>query len=93
MTETFWTLLHDAAHWEFEIFLMLVFDGLVGAMLWPFIKKHWDHHVARDKREKTIAGPPLVPGLPYAAFVDGKLVTIFVNGIADTRPVSKKQPD
>ena len=25
--ETFWTLLHDKGHWEFEIFLMLLFDG------------------------------------------------------------------
>jgi hypothetical protein len=47
--ETFWTLLHDAPHWEFELFLMLVFDGIVGAMLWPFFKRHWKHHIARDK--------------------------------------------
>jgi hypothetical protein len=49
--ETFWTLLHDAAHWEFELFLMLVFDGVLGALLWPFIKKHWGHHVERDRKE------------------------------------------
>jgi hypothetical protein len=30
---------------------MLVFDGIVGAVAWPFVKKHWDHHLARDKRE------------------------------------------
>jgi hypothetical protein len=49
--ETFWTLLHDAAHWEFELFLMLVFDGIIGAIAWPFIKKHWQHHVERDTAE------------------------------------------
>jgi hypothetical protein len=49
--ETFWTLLRDSAHWEFEIFLMLLLDGLVGAIAWPLIKKHWEHHIERDKRE------------------------------------------
>ena len=53
--ETFWTLLHDSAHWEFEIFLMTIFDGVIGylgfRLFWPFIKRHWNHHVDRDKRE------------------------------------------
>jgi len=79
MQETFWTLLHDAAHWEFEVFLMVVFDGVVGALLWPFAKKHWDHHVARDRKEKAPAPTVLTAGRPYAAFVDGKIVTIFVS--------------
>jgi hypothetical protein len=43
------------AHWEFEIFLMAVFDGLIGAGIigfcWPRIKKHWHHHLERDKAE------------------------------------------
>ncbi len=47
--ETFWSLLHDKAHWEFEIFLMVIFDLVLGALVWPFIKKHWNHHVAHDK--------------------------------------------
>ena len=55
MTETFWSLLHDRAHWEFELFVglieMLVFDGLIGLLLWPTIKRHWQHHIDRDKRE------------------------------------------
>lgn len=58
MHETFWTLLHDAAHWEFEIFLMLLFDGLLFGLLWPFVRKHWSHHVARDRRD-TIYGRDL----------------------------------
>ena len=35
--ETFWTLLHDVAHWEFEIFLMFLFDIIIGLILWPII--------------------------------------------------------
>ena len=42
--ETFWTLLHNAAHWEFEIFLMVLFDGLIGTILWPFIKRAITHY-------------------------------------------------
>ncbi len=53
--ETFWTLLHDKAHWEFELFVgfveMLLFDGLIGLLLWPTIKKHWNHHIDRDRKE------------------------------------------
>lgn len=49
--ETFWTLASDAAHWEFELFLMLLFDGIVGAVAWPFVRKHWLHHRERDERE------------------------------------------
>jgi hypothetical protein len=45
--ETFWTLLTDLPHWEFEIFLMVIFDGLVGAILWPLIKRH----IHRDIKE------------------------------------------
>jgi hypothetical protein len=51
--ETFWTLLHNAAHWEFEIFLMIVFDGVIGALAWPLVKKHWKHHLERDRKEGT----------------------------------------
>ena len=46
--ETFWTLLGDAGHWEFEIFLMVLFDGVLGLLVWPFVKKHWAHHKAHD---------------------------------------------
>ena len=49
--ETFWTLLHDKAHWEFEAFLMFLFDFVLGLLIFPFVKKHWDHHVARDHQE------------------------------------------
>jgi len=52
--ETFWTLLHDAAHWEFEIFLMLLFDGLLGCIIWPFIRRHWSHHIRRDEKDGVL---------------------------------------
>jgi hypothetical protein len=42
--ETFWNLLRDSAHWEFEIFLIIVVDGLLMGLLWPFIRKHINHH-------------------------------------------------
>lgn len=53
--ETFWGLLHDAAHWEFELLVgfleMLVFDVIVGLLLWPCIKSHWQRHLECDRRE------------------------------------------
>lgn len=51
MRETFWTLLCDPAHWEFELFLMVLFDGLLVGIFWPFVRKHWQHHLARDRAE------------------------------------------
>jgi hypothetical protein len=45
--ETFWSLLHNAAHWEFEIFLMLLFDIVLGGIAWPFIKKHLTQHLEK----------------------------------------------
>ncbi len=56
--ETFWTLMRDPSHWYFELFVgfveMLVFDVIVGLLLWPKIKAHWGHHVSRDKREGVL---------------------------------------
>jgi hypothetical protein len=51
MHETFGSLLRDRAHWEFEIFLQVVFDGLIVGLLWPVLYKHWRHHIVRDERE------------------------------------------
>lgn len=50
-SETFWTLLHNRAHWEFELFLMFLFDIIIGGIFWRFIKKHWKHHIDRDNME------------------------------------------
>lgn len=38
--ESFIGLLQDAAHWEFEVFLILLFDVLLGAIMWPVVKRH-----------------------------------------------------
>lgn len=51
--ETFWTLLQDGAHWQFEIFLILLVDGLIGAIIWPFLKRIYSknpHHESDDKK-------------------------------------------
>lgn len=39
--ETFWTLLRDSAHWEFELFLMLLVDFVLLGVAWPFVKRHY----------------------------------------------------
>lgn len=46
LLETFWVLLRDPAHWEFELFLILLFDGVIGALVWPFVRRH----IHRDVR-------------------------------------------
>jgi hypothetical protein len=51
--ETFWTLLRDAAHWEFELLLIIVFDLLLAGLAWPFVKRHWQHHLDRDKEDSN----------------------------------------
>lgn len=46
--ETFWTLLADPAHWQFELFLILLFDVIIGALIWPYLKKSIKHHKEDD---------------------------------------------
>ena len=48
--ETFWTLLGDLPHWEFELFVIFVFDVLIGVILWPRIKKFAKHHKSDDEK-------------------------------------------
>lgn len=43
-TEDFWFLLHNVAHWEFELFLMFVFDVVLGLALIPLGKKWLKKH-------------------------------------------------
>lgn len=51
--ETFWTLLRDPAHWLFEIFLMVLFDGLVGLLIWKrWLKPYWDRRQAAIRKEE-----------------------------------------
>ncbi len=48
--ETFWSLLRDPAHWYFELFLILIFDILIGALIWPRLRKSFTHHKEDDER-------------------------------------------
>lgn len=48
--ETFWTLLSDLPHWEFELFLIFLFDVLIGALLWPCLKRFGRHHKSDDQK-------------------------------------------
>jgi hypothetical protein len=50
--ETFWTLLHNSAHWEFELFLFFL-DASIGGLFYRFvvqriIKKWKKHHKGDD---------------------------------------------
>ena len=50
--ETFWTLLHDWPHWEFELFVGLVetivIDFVVGFLIW---KKMLKPYMAKKKTD------------------------------------------
>jgi len=48
--ETFWTLLKDPAHWQFELFLIFLFDVLIGALIWPYLVKWFKHHKGDDEK-------------------------------------------
>jgi len=37
--ETFWELLRDPAHWYFELLLIVIFDVVIGLLVWQFIQK------------------------------------------------------
>ena len=52
--ETFWTLLGYLAHWEFELFLIFLFDVLIGLLIWPYIKKWFRHHKEDDNKLKEL---------------------------------------
>ena len=48
--ETFWTLLFNLPHWEFELFLMFLFDGVIGLILWPRVRQFFVHHKQDDDK-------------------------------------------
>jgi hypothetical protein len=52
--ETFFSLLTDVAHWEFEIFLQLVLDILIGLIIWPFFRKKVLHHRLDDQKIEAL---------------------------------------
>lgn len=44
LAETYMELMTDPAHWFFEITLIVIFDVLLGMILWPFAKKWLKAH-------------------------------------------------
>ena len=74
--ETFFTLLRDLAHWEFEIFLMVLFDGIFGWLIWSkWLKKFFVHHKSDDDKIAVLEGE--VKELKTNLGEDIKLVTII----------------
>lgn len=91
--DTFWTLLHDTAHWEFELFLIFLFDIVVGVLVWPFVKKHWQHHVERDRETvdySSDASGEVIPGWRVAIFRDATGTPYWRS---DGRPLTEPQPE
>lgn len=37
--ETYWELMSNIDHWLFELTLLALFDGLIGALAWPLVKR------------------------------------------------------
>jgi hypothetical protein len=85
MIETFGSLLRDRAHWEFELLVgfleMLVFDGIIFGLFWPFIRKHWQHHIDRDQTDACDREYPKIKlgeefSIPAGATIQGLRVDI-----------------
>lgn len=59
LLETFPELVRDPAHWQFELLVglieMVVFDVVVGAFVWPLIRKHF-HRDIEDASRKASGG-------------------------------------
>jgi hypothetical protein len=53
MHESFWMLMQDKAHWEFEMFLMLLFDGVL-AGVWKLYRR-WQAKRVQDWSMNPIA--------------------------------------
>jgi len=52
--ETFWTLLTDTAHWQFEVFLIILFDVIIGMLIWPWLRRFFKHHEEDDKKIEAL---------------------------------------
>lgn len=79
LAETFIELLGNAGHWEFEIFGMIIFDGLLGAVTFPFVKRWIKKHDERkhahehcdDVHPSTISVPvEIINGIQYVKVDD-----------------------
>ena len=52
LAETYTELLRDPAHWYFELTLIVIFDIIIGAIAWPFIKQAIRKHDERKHPHK-----------------------------------------
>jgi len=55
--ETFTSLLHDSAHWKFELFVGLietiVIDVFIGFFLWKkWLKPRWEKRIVKQEHER-----------------------------------------
>jgi hypothetical protein len=48
--ETLVSLLCSWPHWLFELLLMVIFDFLIGVLLWPRIRRAFKHHESDDDK-------------------------------------------
>ena len=52
--ESFFDLVKDPAHWEFELLLIVIFDVVIGLLIWPFIQKALVHHKSDHERLEDV---------------------------------------
>lgn len=50
--ETYWELMSDPAHWLFELTLIVIFDIIIGAIAWPFVKNWIKKHDEKKHAHK-----------------------------------------
>lgn len=50
MSETFLSLMSNAAHWEWELTATFVQDVLIGLLLWPGLKRRFNARLTREHR-------------------------------------------
>lgn len=48
--QEFLHLVKDPAHWYFELMLIIIFDVIIGLLIWPFIQKALIHHKSDHER-------------------------------------------
>lgn len=67
--ETFWSLVQDPAHWELEALIVFIVDGVIGLVIWPFLKSFKKHHKSDDAQvEELQARVELLEGVIAATF-------------------------
>jgi len=48
--ETFFSLVTNLAHWELELFIMFIFDVVIGLLIWPRLRSWGKHHRSDDSK-------------------------------------------